>query len=85
MSTTSISVASKWGIVGLLGGMTAIAIAALFQTPAYAVRPQPDCGPTRSWNCVLPRCQECPEILFEGTLCEKNQFEKKTGRVCSPA
>jgi len=75
----------KWGMLGLAGGITALAIAALSQTPAHAVRPQPDCGPTRSWNCVIPRCPDCPEILFEGTVCEKKQFEKETGRVCSPA
>ena len=45
--------------------------------------PQPDCGPTRFWNCVLPRCPDCYEVLFEGTVCEKNAFEKKTGRVCT--
>jgi hypothetical protein len=75
----------KWGMLGLAGAITAFAIAALLQTPAYAVRPQPDCGPTREWNCVIPGCPDCPEILFEGTVCEKRQFEKATGRVCSPA
>jgi len=75
----------KWGMLGLAGAITALAIAALLQTPAYAVRPQPDCGPTREWNCVIPGCPDCPEILFEGTVCEKKQFEKETGRVCSPA
>jgi hypothetical protein len=55
------------------------------QNPAYAVRPQPDCGPSREWNCVIPGCPDCPEILFDGTICEKRQFEKATGRVCSPA
>jgi hypothetical protein len=48
-----------------------------------AGQPQPDCGPTFEWNCVVPGCPECPEILFEGTVCEKNAFEKKTGRVCT--
>ena len=52
--------------------------------PAHA-GPTPDCGPTRQWNCVVPGCPDCPEILFEGTVCEKNAFEKATGRVCSPA
>jgi len=45
--------------------------------------PQPDCGPVREWNCVLPRCEECPEILFVGTVCQKAAFEQQTGRVCS--
>src|SRR5262249_8560949 len=42
-----------------------------------------DCGPALNWNCVLPRCQECPEISFSGTVCQKQAFEQQTGRVCT--
>ena len=77
---------SKWGMLALVGAAAAVGITVLVQSEAYARRPpQPDCGPTREWNCVLPGCPDCPEILFEGTVCEKAQFEKQTGRVCSPA
>jgi len=75
---------AKLGMLALTTGTLAIGSAALLYQPAYAA-PQPDCGPTREWNCVVPGCPDCPEILFEGTVCEKTQFEKATGRVCSPA
>jgi len=61
-----------------------LGLTALLQQPAHA-SPQPDCGPTRQWICVLPGCPDCYEVLFEGTVCEKTAFEKKTGRKCSPA
>ena len=77
--------ASKWGMLALVGAALVAGISGLLQSPTYAGRPQPDCGPTREWNCVIPGCPDCPEFLFEGTVCEKAQFEKKTGRVCSPA
>ena len=75
---------AKLGMLALTSGTLALGSAALLYQPAYAA-PQPDCGPTREWNCVVPGCPECPEILFEGTVCEKKQFEKTSGRVCSPA
>ncbi|MEM9557397.1 MAG: hypothetical protein AAGC60_24275 [Acidobacteriota bacterium] len=46
--------------------------------------PGPQCGPTYQWSCVIPGCPTCPEFYFVGTVCEKNEFEKQTGRVCSP-
>lgn len=77
--------AFTWGAIVLVAAAVAAALVALEQAPAYAGRPAPDCGPTREWNCVVPGCPDCPEILFEGTVCEKAAFEKQTGRVCSPA
>ena len=75
---------AKLGMFSVTSGILALGAVALVRDTTYARPPQPDCGPTRQWNCVLPRCQECPEIQFEGTVCEKAAFEKKTGRVCSP-
>jgi len=42
-----------------------------------------ECGPTFEWSCATPGCDECPEFLFEGTVCEKEAYEAATGRVCS--
>jgi hypothetical protein len=76
---------SRSVVVVLCAGAMALGVAVtLLPGPAQAA-PAPDCGPTRQWNCVLPRCEECPEILFEGTICEMRAFEKATGRRCSPA
>lgn len=75
---------SRLGLLALGGVAIMIGIGALVQSPAQAARPAPDCGPTRQWTCALPGCPSCYVVLFEGTICEKKQFEKKTGRVCSP-
>ena len=80
-----LGVLSKWVMIVLIGTATAAGAAMLANAGTTGIRPEPDCGPTREWNCVVPGCPECPEILFEGTVCEKNQFEAETGRVCSPA
>lgn len=77
---------SKSGLVFVCVGVIALVmLVMLSQGRALAVSPAPDCGPTREWNCVVPGCPDCPEILFEGTVCEKKAFEKATGRQCSPA
>ncbi len=76
---------ARWGVLALVGVALAGGVTVLVPAPVAAAGPGPDCGPTREWNCVIPGCQDCPEILFEGTVCEKAQFEKRTGRVCSPA
>ena len=73
---------ARLGMIALMGGSLALGSVAFLQQPAYA-RPEPDCGPTFEWSCALPGCPDCYEILFEGTVCEKNAFEKKTGRVCT--
>jgi hypothetical protein len=70
---------ARLGTLALTTSVLTIGLSAL----VHAGRPQPDCGPTFTWNCVVPGCPDCPEILFEGTRCEKAAFEKKTGRVCS--
>jgi hypothetical protein len=74
---------AKLGMLALTSGTLALGSAALLQQPAYAA-PRPDCGPTRQWNCVRPGCPDCYEVLFEGTVCEKTAFERKTGLKCSP-
>lgn len=43
--------------------------------------PALDCGPTRVWDCVLP---DGSAVEFEGTVCDKNGFEKDTGGACEP-
>jgi hypothetical protein len=75
---------AKLGMLVLTGGALTFGSAAV-QQPAHAARPrpQPECGPTRQWTCALPGCPDCYEVLFEGTVCEKAAFEKKTGRVCT--
>jgi hypothetical protein len=70
-------------MLALTSGTLALGSAALIYQPANAA-PRPDCGPTRQWICVLPGCPDCYDVLFEGTVCEKAAFEKKTGRKCSP-
>lgn len=67
----------------LIAGALAVGVILLLPGGPSAAGPEPDCGPTREWNCVIPGCPECPEILFEGTVCEKEEFEAATGRVCS--
>ena len=74
----------KGGLLALAGVAIVIAVAALAHSQAQAAKIGPECGPTRQWTCALPGCPECYEVLFEGTVCEKNAFEKKTGRVCTP-
>lgn len=49
---------------------------------SQAARPTPDCGPTRMWICVLPSGLK---VDFDGTICEKAQYERQTGAKCSPA
>jgi len=72
--------ARKWTLIALFGTALAMGLATLMQGEAQAT----DCGPTLNWNCVRPRCPECPEFSFTGTVCEKNQFEQQTHTVCSP-
>ena len=74
---------AKFAMLALTSVALALGSAALLQQPAYA-SPTPECGPTRQWICVLPGCPDCYDVLFEGTVCEKTAYEKKTGRVCSP-
>ena len=57
----------------VLGGL------ALTSSPVQAGRPEPDCGPTFCWICSGPGG---PDVLFEGTVCEKARFEKQTGLHC---
>lgn len=72
----------KLGMVTLVGAAMAFGIATLSSTPAHAIPPGPLCGPTYQWWCELPGCPDCYVTLFEGTICEKTAYEKKTGRVC---
>lgn len=83
MRKLGVSKWAKWGVLALVGVAMGGGIT-LGPEPVAAAVPGPDCGPTRLWNCVTPGCPDCPEFLFEGTVCEKAKYEKQTGRVCSP-
>jgi hypothetical protein len=85
MRKQGIASRSKWGALALVVMALVLGLAVPGPDTAQASGPGPHCGPTRAWNCVTPGCPDCPEYLFEGTVCEKNQYEKQTGRVCSPA
>jgi hypothetical protein len=76
-------VATKRRTLVLIAGIMLISMTLLVQAPTSDARSGPDCGPTFEWSCALPNCEECPEILFEGTVCEKQQFEAATGRICT--
>lgn len=75
---------SRWGMLALFAAVAVVGLAALVQGTAYA-GPTPDCGPNFDWICVVPGCPSCPPVYFDGTVCEKNQFQKQTGRVCTRA
>jgi len=77
--------ARRWSVLVFAVAVLTVVAAEVASSQVQARPPRPDCGPTREWNCVVPGCPECPEILFEGTICEKVEFEQMTGRVCSPA
>jgi hypothetical protein len=42
---------------------------------------EPLCGPTFQWTCSGPGG---PDVLFEGTVCERDDFEKESGLACKP-
>jgi hypothetical protein len=73
----------KGGLLALAGLAIVVAVAPLAHSQAEAAKIEPECGPTRQWTCTA--CPDCYEVPFEGTVCEKEVFEKKTGLVCSPA
>lgn len=76
---------TRYGILAVVAVALLLGATALLQQPVQAARQPPiECGPTRQWICVLPGCPDCYDVLFEGTVCEKERFEKATGRVCSP-
>jgi len=59
----------------------ALGTMALFSSPAEARPPRLLCGPTYMWSCSAVGG---PDYLFIGTVCEKNRYERKTGRTCVP-
>ncbi len=75
---------AKFGRIFLAGAAVVVSLMALIPGRTVEAIPQPLCGPTFQWSCVVPGCPLCPEVLFVGTICEKDRFEKETGRVCSP-
>ncbi len=80
-----LSATSKWGMLVLLGVVLATGFASMEQGRALAlIPPGPMCGPDILWICVVPGCPTCPDVLFGGTVCDRIEFEKETGRVCTP-
>jgi hypothetical protein len=69
----------------LLVGMVLTALVTggvvLTSTPVQAGTPILLCGPTILWVCSGPGG---PDVLFGGTVCEKAEYEKETGRTCVP-
>jgi hypothetical protein len=65
----------------LLGAMAAGMILTASSDRAAA---GPLCGPTILWSCAVPGCPDCPVVIFGGTVCQKEAFERQTGRVCTP-
>jgi hypothetical protein len=72
----------SWTIVGLALVVVALGIALWPAPQAEALAPPgPQCGPSYLWICSGPGG---PDILFGGTICEKNEFEKENGVTCVP-
>jgi hypothetical protein len=67
--------------VGLMIATLAIGGVLLTSPTAEAVTPPLLCGPTILWVCSGPGG---PDVLFGGTVCEKEAYEKETGRTCVP-
>lgn len=62
-------------------GGVALGAIGLMPQRAQAMRPGPLCGPTILWICTFPDGSQRP---FGGTVCERAQYEKKTGATCVP-
>jgi hypothetical protein len=67
----------------LVAGALAVGISLTVSSDRVAAQPQPDCGPNFDWVCVVPGCPECPVTHIDATVCEKNAYQKATGRVCT--
>ena len=76
--------AVNWGKLALIGSILAVGIIAWVPGPETEAGPPLLCGPSFQWSCVIPGCPTCPDVLFLGTVCEKAEFEKEAGRVCTP-
>jgi hypothetical protein len=65
--------------VTALGLLAVISFGAFALTGNAAARPEPDCGPTFSWDCTMPNGSH---QFVEGTRCEIAAFQKQTGARC---
>jgi len=74
-SSGKIAFASVALFAAVLGTM------ALVQSASARPHPPLLCGPTYQWSCSGPGG---PDRLFIGTICEKNDYEAKTGFTCVP-
>lgn len=76
-----VKVSSMFRRLFLVGVVLAVGVIPFVQSQTSIAVPQPDCGPTRQWICIV----EGEEIPFEGTICEKIAFERENEAVCYPA
>ena len=65
--------------VSALGLLAVISFGAFALTGTATARPEPDCGPTFSWDCTMPNGSH---QYVEGTRCEIGAFQKQTGARC---
>jgi hypothetical protein len=65
--------------VAALGLLAVISFGVFALTGTTAARPEPDCGPTFSWDCTMPNGSH---QYVEGTRCEIAAFQKQTGARC---
>ena len=67
-----------------LAGVAALAGAATLAAPVRAAEIGPGippwCGPVIEWVCTAP--WDPSGVTFYGTECQKNGFERLTGRTC---
>ena len=69
LTATGLSAALALGVMSLLAP----------DADAKPRPPGPLCGPSFQWSCTGVGG---PSVLFLGTVCDKDKFEKKTGKTC---
>ena len=80
-----VSFGLRWGVLTLLALTLAVGFVATERSQTFGMIPiEPQCGPTFRFSCSVPGCPSCPDVLLIGTQCDKFEFEKETGRVCTP-
>ena len=67
-------------LAGVIVAILVLAGMVWMSSPAEAGPPGPECGPTYLWVCTGGG----QEILFAGTICEKEHFESQTDLTCVP-
>ena len=76
-----LSLSGKIALASVAVLAAALGTTALVQSASAMGRPPPLlCGPTLQWSCS----GHGPDRLFIGTVCEKDEFEARTGLTCVP-